>query len=375
MAIFTATTYVDMRTLSFYFPESYGSGQPAGTYQTDTVAVSIDDWGNPIVEGTETYGGSFEYTVTNPATPGALSGRVTSYTTDREETWETNPPEMELFIIKYQMSGFDVDVSTFLKEPIDVLRTIFSGDDQISGRGTLLGFDGDDNITGSSSRDIIDGGKGADHMIGGGGSDIFYVDHVGDVVEGSGQVNSSISYTLTSDIYKLTLAGSLAINGVGNDLWNILQGSNGENTLHGRLGNDTLQGRGGNDILSGGYGDDILTGGEGADKLYGGAGADTFVFQWQEHSDLNARDTIYDFSQSQGDKIDLKAIDARVAAPSNQTFTFIGTEAFHEKAGELRFSVKEGKTYVHGDTDGDGAIDFTFKLDKEVNLTASDFIL
>lgn len=378
MAVFEGSTLVNMRTISFLFPEDFGASFPSGTHQMPTFEIELSEYSmNPIVEGRDVYFGSFEYTVEGtPPSMTDLSGNVTGFATERDETWELNSPEFELIHVKYQMTGFDIDIDDFRNETaLSVLKKILSGDDLLSGGGTLLGFAGDDRLEGTSARDILDGGTGADTMIGGGGNDVFYVDHVGDVVIGPGQVNSSVSYVLPPDVYKLVLAEALAINGTGNDMWNFMQGSNGANELHGRRGNDTLLGRGGDDLLTGGNDDDSLTGGEGSDNLFGGTGADTFVFQWQEHSNLTSRDTIYDFSQAEGDEINLKAIDARVAAPGNQTFSFIGTDAFHNKAGELRYSIKEGKTYIHGDTDGDGAIDFSIKLNTVVNLTASDFIL
>ena len=61
----------------------------------------------------------------------------------------------------------------------------------------------------------------------------------------------------------------------------------------------------GRDTLYGAGGDDILTGGSGKDSLYGGTGADIFRYG---ATDLDARDSIKDFSISEGDKIDLSAI-------------------------------------------------------------------
>jgi Ca2+-binding RTX toxin-like protein len=70
-------------------------------------------------------------------------------------------------------------------------------------------------------------------------------------------------------IEKLTLTGSDAIDGTGNDLGNALVGNGAANTLSGDAGRDTL---------NGGAGDDQLIGGAGADVITGGAGSDSFVF-------------------------------------------------------------------------------------------------
>ncbi|MEO1146206.1 MAG: Ig-like domain-containing protein, partial [Cyanobacteria bacterium J06638_22] len=79
---------------------------------------------------------------------------------------------------------------------------------------------------------------------------------------------------------------SPAVNLVGDDTGNVLNGGGGNDTLTGNGGNDTLNGAGGddtlyggpgNDLLDGGDGNDLLVGNEGADTLQGGSGADTLV--------------------------------------------------------------------------------------------------
>lgn len=118
-------------------------------------------------------------------------------------------------------------------------------------------------LTGDAGNDTLDGGAGADTMIGGAGNDIFFVDNAGDIVTeiasgGTDLVQSSISYTLGTEVDNLTLLGSAALSGTGNAL------------------NNTLTGNDGNNILSGGAGTDMLDGGLGADSLVGGAGNDTY---------------------------------------------------------------------------------------------------
>lgn len=93
----------------------------------------------------------------------------------------------------------------------------------------------------------IDGGAGNDTMIGGSGFKTYVVDSVGDVViqdnRGSGQVESSVSYTLGRNLTNLTLTGSAAIAGQGNELDNILDGASNSaaNRLVGLAGNDTYR--------------------------------------------------------------------------------------------------------------------------------------
>ncbi|MCJ8057316.1 M10 family metallopeptidase C-terminal domain-containing protein [Shinella curvata] len=143
----------------------------------------------------------------------------------------------------------------------------------------------------------------------------------------------------------------------------------------GNSGDNRLDGKAGDDSLSGGEGSDKLIGGAGADKLYGGTGADTFVFLTAAESRVSIRDIIYDFSRVGGDKIDLSAIDARTAMSGNQAFTFIGSDLFSKTAGELRYSKISGDSFIYGDVNGDGGIDFSIRLDAAIDMKASDFIL
>jgi Ca2+-binding RTX toxin-like protein len=118
-------------------------------------------------------------------------------------------------------------------------------------------------LTGNAANNTLDGGTGADTMIGGYGDDIYIVDNASDVVtedanSGTDQVQTSLTYTLATNVENLTLTGTSAINGTGNTLDNVIMGNSGNNTLTGNDGNDTLDGGLGNDILIGGLGDDIF---------------------------------------------------------------------------------------------------------------------
>lgn len=157
-------------------------------------------------------------------------------------------------------------------------------------------------------------------------------------------------------------------------------GSAGANGLTGGTEADTLKGLGGKDTLKGGDGDDKLFGGAGGDKLYGGdgkvgEGEDTFVYTKLSDSTVKpaGRDTIYDFQK--GDRINLFLIDANTTVEKNQAFTFIGTEDFHEKAGELRYDKKASDTFIYADVNGDGVADFSVRLDDAVKLAKADFLL
>jgi Ca2+-binding RTX toxin-like protein len=157
--------------------------------------------------------------------------------------------------------------------------TLYSG----SGNDRLNGGDGNDQLYGQGGNDTLDGGGGADNMVGGTGDDLYIVDDVNDAVteyanQGTDAVSSSASFTLSANVENLTLTGSAAIDGSGNDTANILAGNGGANTLRGYGGADSLYGQGG---------DDWLDGGTGADRMEGGTGDDTYVVD-------NAFDVIYE---------------------------------------------------------------------------------
>jgi serralysin len=141
-------------------------------------------------------------------------------------------------------------------------------------------------------------------------------------------------------------------------------------------GGDTVRGEEGNDTLSGDANGDYLTGGRGKDRISGGGDADRFIFNLKSDSTtaIGGRDTITDFSHGQGDRIDLRAIDAR-SGSGNQSFDFIGTDRFSGDKGDLRI-VKSGQNLiVQGDIDGDKQADFAILVEDTGTLRSGDFFL
>ena len=172
----------------------------------------------------------------------------------------------------------------------DTDANILEGGD---GNDFLYGGDGDDKLYGEAGDDTLAGGEGVDTLDGGTGTGkdtLSYADEGGSVGVAvnlggaSGQtatdngttntrdtisnfenvIGSRNADTLTGDGNANTLTG-----GAGND---ILKGGAGADTLEGDAGDDTLEGGAGADTLDGGDGDDTLEGGAGADILEGGVG-------------------------------------------------------------------------------------------------------
>ena len=168
-----------------------------------------------------------------------------------------------------------------------------------------------------------------------------------------------------------------AHNLVGSSGSDTYTGTRFSDRITGNAGNDALLGANGRDRIKGDAGNDILTGGAGADDLWGGAGADSFIFKTIAESTVktSGRDTIFDFSTVQKDKIHLSSIDADTLISGNQAFEFIGTQAFSGQAGELRYEKKASDTYIYGDVNGDRVADFAIHLDDPVDLLRSYFVL
>ena len=248
----------------------------------------------------------------------------------------------------------------------NVENLALTGTAALNGTGNAL----NNTLTGNAAANTLNGLVGADKLIGGLGNDTYFIDNTGDVVTenagaGTDTVNSSITYTLTANVEKLTLTGTAALNGTGNTLNNTLTGNAAANTLNGGAGNDTILGLAGNDVL---------TGGNGTDKLTGGAGADTFDFNAVIESVKGAtRDSITDFTHSQGDKIDLSGIDANSKVAGDQGFSYIGAKAFTGVAGQLDYL----NSILAGDTNGDKVADFeiAITLVGGTSLVNADFML
>ncbi|MNQ94597.1 Bifunctional hemolysin/adenylate cyclase precursor [compost metagenome] len=155
---------------------------------------------------------------------------------------------------------------------------------------------------------MLNGGAGADRLVGNAGNDTYVVDVATDVVVegvngGTDTVRTSLaSYVLGANVENLTYTGLGNFNGTGNTL---------ANTITGGAGNDVLNGGAGNDILNGGAGNDTVTGGAGNDTMDASSGNDIFLFAAGFGTD---RITGFDVNAGGGqDRINIAALNITAA--------------------------------------------------------------
>ncbi|GCL41287.1 DUF4347 domain-containing protein [Dolichospermum planctonicum] len=277
------------------------------------------------------------------------------------------------------------------------------GTTAINGTGNTL----NNIITGNAAANVLTGGAGADTLIGGAGNDTYYVDNTADTItenlnEGTDIVFSIIDYTLGDNLENLTLQGTTAINGTGNDLDNIITGNAAANVLTGGAGTDTLLGGAGNDsyymdstadtitenlnegtdsvfstvtytlttnlenltlqgttaingtgntlnnIITGNEADNVITGGTGADTLLGGAGNDTYYVD-------NTADIITELGGLGGQETDSVFSTVTYTLTTNlENLTLQGTTAINGTGNTLN-NIITGNTGNNVLTGGTGA--------------------
>ena len=115
-------------------------------------------------------------------------------------------------------------------------------------------------LNGGAGTNILDGKGGADIMRGFAGNDAYVVDNGADKAleaanAGTDIVRTTVSYALRTGMSLETLqvfnpASTAAINLVGNEIANALNGSAGANALDGRGGSDTMRGFASNDLYT-----------------------------------------------------------------------------------------------------------------------------
>lgn len=329
---FTGTpAYADAGTLTVRIVATDGVGESVST----TLTLNVDLYPDLVLTG-----GPGDDVLTGHSGNDHLDGGAGADTmtgAHGNDTYVVDDPGD--VVTEYPNQGTDtVQSSITYALGNNVENLILTGTTATNGTGNSLA----NTLHGNSADNVLDGGAGIDTMIGGLGGDTYVVDVTGDTIvenadEGVDTVQSSATYTLSANVENLTLTGSNAINGTGNDLANVLRGNGAANTLSGRQGDDiyyvstgdtvtessnqgidtvysdvtftlgsnvenltllgteaingtgnslvnvivgndadnTLRGGSGNDTLSGGAGNDTLLGENNDDTLNGEAGNDT----------------------------------------------------------------------------------------------------
>ena len=129
------------------------------------------------------------------------------------------------------------------------------------------------NGTGNAGNNVITGNIGANILTGLGGNDTYIIGLGDTVVEtangGTDTIVSDATFTLGANIENLTLTGSDAINGTGNDLANVIIGNSNNNVIDGGGGANSMTGGAGDDTYYVTVGDIITENdSEGADSVF-----------------------------------------------------------------------------------------------------------
>ncbi len=181
-----------------------------------------------------------------------------------------------------------------------------AGDDSINlgslpFRANFVSGEGDDWISGGSTRDTIVAGHGNDTIFGNAGNDDI-TKHGGNGLIDGGAGDDRIILSTGNDTALGGAGNDRIFAGVGNDSLiggagnDIIDAGDGADTIIGEDGNDVLGGSDGYDFVSGGAGDDSIDGGDGIDRIFGGVGADGFGSRGKQNGRL-------DFSRNEGDFI------------------------------------------------------------------------
>ena len=200
-------------------------------------------------------------------------------------------------IIDAQTSTFGISQPTVLSGSTTspgVTLVGGDGDDDLTGgdgADMLIGNGGDDMLTGMAGNDWLDTGSGpgtrTDLMLDGGlgidtadfsGMFVPVEANLGDGGAAYGEGGSALSEVenvVGTEFADLLVGdnGDNVIEAAGGD--DEAYGMGGKDRIRGNNGDDLLNGTGGGDSLEGGDGDDTLHGGGGSDSVGGGSGGDT----------------------------------------------------------------------------------------------------
>ncbi len=282
----------------------------------------------------------------------------------------------------YSAAGFGAGVPAGATYTLHVSVSGHAVVDPVLRGSSLDGGDGADMIMGGSGDDIAYGAAGADTLMGGGGADLLNGETGDDQLSG-GAGADLLSGETGRDTVEGGADGDVLLGGTGDD---VVNGDDGDDALFGELDQDTLSGGAGGDTVNGMVGDDVLfgdlgadtlsgelgadrlVGGLGADVLIGGAGADRFVFTAVADSQFgDGGDLIIDFERGV-DVIDLAGVDANSALSGDQAFVFAGALGGVAGQATLTFDAATGRTVFRGDVNGDGLPDVGLSLLGQVGV-------
>jgi Ca2+-binding RTX toxin-like protein len=226
-----------------------------------------------------------------------------------------------------------------------------TGSANLNGTGNVLanrinGNAGDNTLLGEGGNDTLNGLTGADTLIGGTGSDTYVVNDAAAVIvelasQGTDTVQNSVSYTLAADVERMSMQGTAAIDGTGNNLANVIAGNNANNTIAGMAGNDTLT---------------------------GGGGSDRFVFL------RGSIDTVTDFAVGV-DKIVVSAADfgGGLVVGGAVVLRAASNAVASGPGGQFLYDTDDGRLWFDADGQGGAAASYFARLHNFPAISAADF--
>ena len=221
-----------------------------------------------------------------------------------------------------------------------------SGNDTLSGIGSVTGSSFNDTLTGNTEDNTLDGNSGDDWLMGGSGDDWLM----------GGKDIDWASYNNSSSAVVVNLSTGIASGGAGNDtiqeIENV-QGSKYNDTLTGDDNTNTLDGKAGNNVLTSGEGNDIF-------KFTVTNSIDKITDYKVPNDTIQLEDTVFGALKTTGT---LAAGQFRVGSQATDTNDFI---IYNKTAGTLLY-----------DADGNGAASATqiATLSAGLDLTNADIVV
>jgi hypothetical protein len=308
-------------------------------------------------------------------------------------------------LFSYNLKTADANVAAGARLTVDFTNLVagenvtFDGSAETNGAFTIGGGKGEDHLTGGSgadlflfrdqerygANDMVDGGAGNDELAlrgnySGASAIAFKANtmvniEVISILSGNsnwwGPIIGDLGYDLTMHDNNVAAGKRLVVDAGQLSAGEVLK-FNGAAELDGFF---IVAGGAAADTITGGAGNDTLIGGLGADDLKGGLGNDSFRYRSVAESTVASADEILDFRS--GDRIDLTLVDANSIAANDQAFTYIGSGAFTNVAGQLRaVETSANQWTVSADVDGDGHADFQILVSVADghDLAAGDFL-